>query len=133
MSDAGAPFSPERDPGTAWHAQALRAMDVATNQARALRKRALIDDFTRKTQTGTYWGIGTEIGKYTLPDALPVPVAKTQALAGLRTRLNPFSDEEQGELINWGYAVCDAAMRRHVLTDPVPPPAWPLPAYALNR
>jgi NTE family protein len=108
-------------------------MDVATNQARALRKRALIDDFIRKTRTGTYWGIRTEITAYGLPDALPVPLAKTQALAALRTRLNPFSEEEQGELINWGYAVCDAAMRRHVLTGPVPPPAWPVPAYALNR
>jgi NTE family protein len=51
----------------------------------------------------------------------------------MRTRLNPFSEREQGELINWGYAVCDAAIRRHVLADAVPPLQWPIPAFALDR
>jgi NTE family protein len=37
-----------------------------------------------------------------------------EPLAEIRTRLNPFSDEEQEQLINWGYALCDAAMRTHV-------------------
>ena len=118
---------------TAWHKQALRALDITTNQARALRKRALIDDLKRGVRQGAYWGIMTEIGAYGLPDPLPVPAAKTRALAAIRTRLNPFSEQEQGELINWGYALCDAAMRRHVLREPVPPPAWPDPAYRLDR
>jgi len=29
----------------------------------------------------------------------------------MRTRLNKFSDEEQGRLINWGFALADAALR----------------------
>jgi hypothetical protein len=48
-------------------------------------------------------------------------------------RLNLFTEEEQTELINWGYPVCDAAMRRHVLPDAAPPPALPFPAFALDR
>ena len=31
----------------------------------------------------------------------------------MRTRLNPFSNQEQGELVNWGYALADAAVRRY--------------------
>jgi hypothetical protein len=36
-------------------------------------------------------------------------------------------------LINWGYAVCDAAMRSFVTKDAAAPEAWPYPAYRLDR
>lgn len=132
ISDAGAPFGADAEPDTAWHNQALRAMDVATNQARALRKRAIIADYQQRIRGGAYWGIMTEIQGYSLPDALPVPAKVTKELASIRTRLNPFSDEEQCRLINCGYAVCDAAMRRHVIQEATLPPKWPYPAYALG-
>ena len=112
-SDAGAPFGLELDPETSWHSQVLRALDIATNQSRGLRKRILIDDYTRGVRKGAYWGIDTDILKYGLADSLPVLPSRIQELARVRTRLNDFSDPEQGRLINWGYAVCDAAMRRH--------------------
>lgn len=35
--------------------QTLRALDVATDESRALRKRALIDAFKRNVRSGTYW------------------------------------------------------------------------------
>jgi NTE family protein len=34
----------------------------------------------------------------------------------------------QERLINWGYAVCDAAMRRHVVPHAVAPAGFPYPA-----
>jgi NTE family protein len=105
VSDAGAPFGFGDKVETEWVKQTLRALDVATDQARALRKRALIDDFTTGARLGTYWGIATEIGKYQLPAGSgPLPCADqiVQALAAIRTRLNPFSDQEQEQLINWG-------------------------------
>lgn len=132
-SDAGAPFNLDVDPETAWHSQVLRALDVATNQARGLRKRALIDDLKRGVRQGTYWGIGTEIREYELADALPVLPQHIDALAKMRTRLSEFTEDEQRRLINWGYAVCDAAMRKHVLTGPAPAPNWPYPAYRLDQ
>lgn len=132
VSDAGAPFGSESDPGTSWHLQALRAMDITTNQSRGLRKRALVADYQQRIRSGAYWGIMTEIQGYTLPDALSVPPGVTRELATIRTRLNPFNEAEQCRLINWGYAVCDAAMRRHVIPGPAPTPAWPYPVYALG-
>jgi NTE family protein len=29
----------------------------------------------------------------------------------MRTRLNKFNDKEQGQLINWGFALADSALR----------------------
>ena len=132
VSDAGAPMKVDDDVQTSWSGQALRAMDIATNQSRGLRKRALIDDYRRGVRKGAYWGIRTDIRDYALPDSLPCNPAKVIPLAGIRTRLNPFSEEEQCQLINWGYALCDAALRKFVLPGATSPQAaWPYPAYAL--
>jgi len=48
----------------------MRAFDIISDQARAVRKRWLIDKFQRKELSGTYWGITTKIDNYGLPDAL---------------------------------------------------------------
>jgi NTE family protein len=42
---------------------------------------------------------------------------KTRAVGEMRTRLNRFTDEEQENLINWGYAIADARMRRYVIDE----------------
>lgn len=133
VSDAGAPFEFESTPDTSWVKQAMRAMDIATAQARGLRKRALIGDFNAKARQGAYWGIMTEIARYGVADALPCPAQRTSELASMRTRLNEFSESEQCRLINWGYAVCDAALRRHMQAPNQPPARWPYPDYALDK
>src|SRR5262249_51057712 len=120
-------------PDTSWMQQSLRAMDVATNQSRALRKRALISDYQQKTRKGAYWGIMTPISEYGLADTLPCPLQATRELAAMRTRLNSFDEREQSRLINWGYAVCDAAIRKWFGVANQPPAAWPYPAFALDK
>jgi NTE family protein len=133
VSDAGAPFVVDPDPSKTWVKQALRAFDIATNQARALRKRALIDDFRSAAHRGSYWGITTSVADYQLADALPVSGEATRYLSSMRTRLNPFSDAEQCRLINGGYALCDAAMREYVIPGAGPAPRWPYPQFSLDR
>ena len=134
VSDAGAPFSVGAHPGGDWIRQPMRALDIATDQSRSLRKRRLIDDFQAGALKGTYWGIDTAILDYGLADAMPAPPAVVEPLAAIRTRLDPFSDEERGRLINWGYALADAAVRKYAADlAPTPPPAsWPKPAFALG-
>ena len=112
VSDAGAPYQPEADIDANWFSQLHCVYTIATDQARGVRKRWLVDQFQRGVRQGTYWGINTGIGQYGLADALGVSPAMTTQLAAMRTRLNAFTDEEQERLINWGYAVTDAAMRR---------------------
>ena len=59
----------------------------------------------------------------------------TAYLASLRTRLNPFTDAEQSRLVNGGYALCDAAMRKYVLQSGArtPAPLWPYPDFSLGE
>jgi NTE family protein len=134
VSDAGAPFPMVADTASDWLRQTVRVLNIAVNQSRALRKRALIDAFERG-RAGTYWGIATDIAAYGAAGALPVRPEVPGALSRVRTRLNPFTDAEQCTLINWGYAIADAAMRRGVLpaSPPPPPSAWPYPDYRLDR
>ena len=135
VSDAGAPFALNDRVKTDLVQQTMRALDVATDQSRALRKRALIDDFRRKERAGTYWGIDTDIAKYGADKPLLCRPERVRPLARMRTRLNAFSAQEQGELINWGYALADAAIRTHTpdLAAGGPGPDWPEPAFRLDR
>ena len=105
--------------------------DVIDNQVRALRKRQLIESFSTHARSGTYWGIRTNIADYRLEDALPCPFDRTIQLAGLATRLKRLDDEVQERLINWGYAVCDAGLRRHYQTDLARPAGFPYPAVGV--
>lgn len=140
VSDAGAPFGAKPKPLSDWLSQGMRALDVTTDQARGLRKRALIDAFKRGDATdglarsGAYWGLDTEIAEYKLPDSLPCNPKVTAELARMRTRLNRFTDREKGMLINFGYALADAAIRRYAsaLVKTPMPAVWPYPAYALG-
>ena len=131
VSDAGAPFGITPQPSREWAQQSLRAFDVATAQARGLRKRQLLDDLTAGRRSGTYWGTTTDITNYKIA-CLPVSPASTSYISTMRTRLNAFSDKEQATLINAGYALCDAAMRKWVL-KPAPAAAtgYPYPAFPL--
>ncbi|MBZ4022291.1 hypothetical protein CKO11_07450 [Rhodobacter sp. TJ_12] len=141
VSDAGAHFQPDPKPGRDWLSQAMRSYAIAADQSRALRKRWLIDQFSAETaengqaRSGTYWGLETQIAHYGLEDCLPCNPQVTRGLARLRTRLNHFTDREKGMLINFGYALTDAAVRRHTpeLTEGhIMPAIWPYPAYALG-
>jgi NTE family protein len=64
--------------------------------------------------------IGTSYGR--------VPAGATLALAEIPTRLKRLGDLVQERLINWGYAVCDAALRRHVDPARRMPADFPYPA-----
>ena len=136
VSDAGKPFETDAGIGTMAPRQLLRTMDIGLNQAMALRKRMLIHAFTRGDAKGAFWAIDTAIGDYpkTEVPALPVAPARIADLAAIRTRLDRFKEQEQCELINWGYAVSDAAVRSRaphcVLRQQAP--AWPYPQHALQ-
>ena len=128
VSDGGGQMEAEDEPKTDWARHAYRILGIVDNQVRALRKRQVIDSFVAKARTGTYWGIRTNIGDYGLPDALPCPFDRTTKLAMLATRLKRMDNEVQERLINWGYGVCDAALRKHYKTDLVKPAGFPYPA-----
>ena len=125
----------EFGPRRMWWNQLHRAYGLTIKQDRDLRRRVLYKAFmatdAKEKRLGTYWLISWPIGKFTVPGALGVVDHWPQRLSEVRTRLNPFSDEEQRRLINWGYALADAAVRRRV-EDSAIPPHWPYDDYRLD-
>jgi NTE family protein len=127
VSDGGGKMAADPEPHTDWARHALRINDLIDNQVRSLRKRQVIGSFTSGVRKGTYWSVRSDILDYGLPDALPCAADQTLALAEYPTRLAKVPDASQERLINWGYAICDAAMRRHVVQS-APAPTWPYAA-----
>jgi NTE family protein len=114
VSDAGGKIEPEAEPRHDWARHGIRVIGLIDNQVRSLRKRQVIDSFVAGQRQGAYWGIRTDIRNYGLGDTLNCPFKATLALANVATRLQRLEADLQERLINWGYAVCDAALRRHV-------------------
>lgn len=131
VSDAGAPFGFVARPWANWPSQLGRVRDILIDQTRALRKRMLMRDLRGKTYAGAYWGIATNIGDYSCPDPLCADSAVTQALAQISTRLKALDGSSQEQLINWGYALADAAIRTHVDAS-VAPGEFPYPGNAFR-
>ena len=133
VSDAGAPLGVDVSPNIA--DQMGRVRDILIEQTRELRKRALIADFQGQRRAGTYWGITTQINDYQLQDAITIDKPATSRLKTIATRLTAFPESDRAQLVNWGYALADAALRKHV-TQILPagagkPTGWPMPRYPL--
>ena len=136
VSDAGQKIAPEGDPAHDWARHAVRVLDIEDNQVRSLRKRHLIDAYQRGDHTGTYWGIRTSFADYHLPDdPLGCLHRDPSPLAAIPTRLEKMPRDVQNRLMNWGYAVCDAALRAHISPELqqklgihiAPPTGFPFP------
>lgn len=129
VSDAGGALAPDPTPPGDWLRHTKRVLDIVHGQVSSVRVRQLIEAFQTKQRLGGYWGIRTDIADYKLPDALPAPFDRTTALARTPTRLKRMPDALQDRLANWGYAVCDAAIRsRWDGGAKAPPPRLPYPA-----
>jgi NTE family protein len=131
-SDGGGKLGPEARPRRNWLSHSRRIINVVDEQVRKLRKRQLMESYQTSqgdfARTGAYWGIRTDIRNYGLADALPCPEARTLLLADIPTRLKRLDAIIQERLINWGYSVCDAALRKHVDELLPRPSGFPYPA-----
>ncbi|HKQ99997.1 MAG TPA: patatin-like phospholipase family protein [Pyrinomonadaceae bacterium] len=132
VSDAGGILVPLEKVQTDWGRHLYRILFVIDNQVRSLRKRQVVQSYKMKQRLGTYWGIRTDIANYKLEDPLPCPFEKTTRIAEIATRLKKLPSDAQEKLINWGYAVCDAAMRKHVGGGNPTPPQFPYPAVGVG-
>jgi NTE family protein len=133
VSDGGGKMGPQPKPKHDWARQAYRVLGVIDTQVRNLRKRQVVAGYLNGDRQGTYWGIRSHIGDYGPPaGSLPVPGASALKLAQTATRLADMDDTLQERLINWGYAICDAGMRRWVEPDAPAPTEFPYPAAGVG-
>jgi NTE family protein len=131
VSDGGGHLQPEAEPKSDWARHSFRILNLIDSQVRALRKRQVISSYRAGTRDGAYWGIRTDVADYQLSDALDCSLDRTMALAETPTRLKRLAEDLQERLINWGYAVCDAAIRKHVKPELAKPLGFPYPASGL--
>jgi NTE family protein len=132
VSDGGGKLEEEEKPKREWLQQTYRVLGVIDNQVRSLRKQQVIasykvDPDCKEHRDGAYWGIRSHLADYELPDTLDCPPNKTKKLAEEPTRLRRIDDLVQERLVNWGFAVCDAAMRKHVDPSLPAPDTFPYP------
>jgi NTE family protein len=135
VSDGGGHMAATPAPHSDWPRHALRVNELIDNQVRDLRQRQLIASFKSEgadRRAGTYWAARSDIGNYAAPGTLPCPFDATQRLASVPTRLAAIDTVVQEQLINWGYAICDAAMRLHVEKSAIPPAGFPYPAHGVG-
>ena len=128
VSDGGGITADDPDPHTDWTRHAIRIMELLDSQVGALRKRWVVGSFQNQQREGAYWGIRTNIADYKLADSMQCPCERTIELANTPTRLKAMGQNLKQRLVNWGYAVCDAALRKHVDPNIPTPPGFPFPA-----
>lgn len=127
VSDGGGQYQPEARVRANWLHQTRRVLGTIDSQVRALRKRQVIGGLAAGARSGAYWSIWSEVADFDLPDALDVPDARAKELAHVATRLKKLEPRLQERLVNWGYAICDTAMRKHVETGAARPSTLPYP------
>lgn len=113
VSDGGGKIQPEGEPAADWARHSLRVLDIIDNQVRSLRKRELISAYRQGEREGAFWGIRTNIADYDLADSLNVTHETSIHLANTPTRLKKMNRHRQEQLIDWGYTVTDAAIRKY--------------------
>ncbi len=126
VSDGGGHTMPDPEPHQDWARHAVRVLDIIDSQVGALRSRQLVTLFSQNERKGAYWGIRQNASIYGDPPVLPCPAERTKELAATATRLAQMDDLLQERLINWGYAICDAAMRKYFVPG-LAKPAFPYP------
>lgn len=133
VSDGGGALLPEAEPKHDWGRHAYRVLNIIDNQVRALRVRQLIEAYGAGIRGGAYWGIRSDIAEYTVPATLFCPFERTLAIANTPTRLKRLDPADQAALMDWGYAICDAAMRMREAKAAPPPAGTPFGTFALPR
>jgi NTE family protein len=128
VSDGGGHMADDPQPGRLWTSQFIRVLHAIDNQVRDLRKRQAISSFSEHIREGAYWGIRSHVRDFGLRDPLLDPPDEAiVSLAKLPTRLAKMQRTTQERLINWGYLICDTALRRWVEPG-APAGALPYPA-----
>lgn len=132
VSDAGGPLAVGPTSVSLWTKQFMRTLNIATEQTRALRRLALVTEYKAGRIRGALWRIATDVRDFPIETPFEVHPEWLRYLSAIRTRLNPFSEQEKAYLVNWGYLLSDAALRSYVWQDVKPPTELPFGPTTYN-
>jgi NTE family protein len=146
VSDAGAPWKASTAGFRTWLSQLKRVMHTTDNQVRALRRRDIVARFiagaaaakagvdlnapsaTEGVLRGTYWSVATDPDKYPATKPVVFDRARAEQAARVGTWLHFLGERESEDLVNWGYFICDVALRSHYDAALPAPTALPIQA-----
>jgi NTE family protein len=144
VSDGGAPWRASSSGFYNWFSQLRRVFDTTDNQVRALRRRDIIarfkageeaDEFglppgatmrERAAVRGVYWSIGLNPSHYPAQQTVAFTPTSTTRPADIQTYLRSPGERETADLVNWGYAASDIALRSHYAPPPEPVSTLPV-------
>jgi NTE family protein len=130
VSNAGRTIPELGRPTGRWIGQMFRTLSLIQQQGEHSRRRILFGMANSGQRQVAYWSIDAAPSYYAAPDTLPLSAEEVLAAASLRTRLNPFSPEEQRLLLRAGYAGADASLRARGMAQNSPEASFDfLPCY----
>ena len=134
ISDASAPLeSNQPRPRSDWFLKrTLRPIEIAAEQARALRRHDIVTKLIEGSKKGCLWTASTDLRNYPIQSPFQVDDKWPPQLSSMRTRLNSFSTEEKSRLVNWGYIQCDLAIRSYHKKNAELPTTLPFPDFPLQ-
>jgi NTE family protein len=136
ISDGGRPAEDDLQPADDWIRHSRRLIDLLHREIGALRVRQVSCAFRDNDDPhqGAYWGIGNDAAKYPAK-GLDCPFEETWRIATIETRLATLSDDNQEQIMNWGYAACDMAIRSYLagFQDALAPSQFPFPRTEFGR
>jgi NTE family protein len=84
------------------------------------------DGTTPPRRRGAFWGIRTPFSKYPdRPGNIDAPARRTEELALVGTHMRGLDPAIAHRLVNWGYAISDAALRSYMKDIPLDDPVLP--------
>ncbi len=133
VSGGGGTFGEQRNPALDWFRGTLRLLSVIDVEVRRLRRRQIIGMLASGGRSGAFWAINSARADFpAVQNTLVCPIEATQRLAKISTRLRRLRTPIRHQLVNWGYAVTDAALRSYVDQSLAEPPAFPYPAEGVG-
>jgi len=133
VSNAGGRRKPTARPGTSWISQLISVLEIVYDQPAPLRTRMLIEQFAEGRLKGSYWSTRSCPSDYPVSDPIRVDCSLTTQLAETPTRLEALEPRLQEQIINWGYAIADTALRSYVALEHAVDPRLPYPAAPLSK
>ena len=131
VSDGGGTYKLDPDLPTDFIRLAIRTTETIDHQVRSLRLRQIMDSYEPSggrppRRKGAFWGIRTPLSKYPeQPPGIVADKARSDELAQVGTHMRGLDPVMARRLVNWGYAICDAALRSYVKAIPLDTPKLP--------
>lgn len=114
-----------------WVSTGIRTFSIIDSEVGKMRRRMLLTAFQSndpvQKRNGAFWSMHTDIASFELADSLKYDAGRARELAEEPTRLKDMSATTKRRLINYGFALSDAGLRRYVVPGAPAPTGYPYP------